>query len=167
MHGNFLESSVTSFFGNLLQPGTTVADAAARIPHKTLKALLAANHIDPKVLSGGASQTLGTKLALLRGDERLGYPCGAPAPGLVESVTIPAKPMANEPGVFGTVRLEAGVDYRLVVTGTARSQLEQSFSEYDALYCFDSSSAFCQTPFPNGDVLMFYIQTDDEEPSEI
>ncbi len=166
-HAAFLKATALSFFGNLLTPGATVTDAFTRVPFKTFKQFAQVNNLGVEALEAAYGPTFSTKLLLERGDGRLAYPCGAPPTGLIESVTIPAKPMANEPGVVGTVTLEAGVDYRLVVTGTTRSQFEDTFADYDALYCFDSSSALCNSPFPTGGELMFYIQTGNEEPDEI
>ncbi len=167
VHGLYLNFSSTSFFQNLLQAGSNAAEAFARVPQKTLKDYMAANRIDLRFLGAGSEQTLATKLTLLRGDERLGYPCDPPTPGLVESVTIPAAPMANEDGVVGTVRLQAGVQYRLVVTGTAHSQSGPTFGDFDAVYCFHNSAGNCNPPFPTDNILFLYTQFADEEPAEI
>jgi len=167
-HATLLKVASVASFGGLLDPaGSGAADAFARVRHRTLKSYLDSIGFDAKILDAATRNTLKSELTLVSGDGRLGYPCGVPATGLIESLTIPATPMANLPGVVGTVRLEAGVKYRLVVTGTARSQFEQSFGEYDAVYCFDNSSGtLCHPPSAHS-VLLFYTQFADEEPSEI
>lgn len=48
------------------------------------------------------------------------------------------------------VQLKAGVTYRLVVTGTSTASFETNSASYDALYCFQSTSSQCSSPFPEG-----------------
>ncbi len=160
----FAQITAESFFSNLLQPGTTVTDAFARIPYKTLKQYLVAKNADVALLESTYGPTLTTKAALLRGDGRLTYACAPPAAGLVETVTVAAAPMGH---AVGTVRLQAGVSYRLVVTGTATlSSFDGTVAQEDSLYCFgNTSSTFtCNPPFPIGDHVRFYVQLADEEP---
>ncbi len=165
-HVAFLKAAALSFFGNLLTPGATVTDAFARVPFKTFKQYATANHLGVETLEAAYGPAFGTKLRLERGDGRLAYPCGGPAPGgLVETITIQAGPMAH---TVGAVRLEDGVKYRLVVSGTTKTASHggfgDGFAERDVLYCFDDSTGSCNPPFPDDGLLGFYVQSADEEP---
>ncbi len=167
-HATLLKLTSVGTFSGLLDPaGSPASDAFARVPFKTFKKYLDSVGFDAKLLAPESRNTLKSALTLVRGDGRLAYPCGAPPSGLVETITLPAGPMAH---TVGSVVLQAGVQYRLVISGTLRNQTTGNpaeYADYDAIYCFDNYTGLCKPndPFPNEDALYFYSQTGSEEPS--
>jgi hypothetical protein len=155
VYGGFLEVAGKSFFSGLLVAGSSAADAYARVPHKTLTEYLASLGVSAKTIPNLDAQTAKSKVTLLAGDDRIRYPCEPAPPGLVDTVTIQVGAQAT---AVGTHVLEPNKKYGIVVTGTSHTQFEENFADYDAMYCFASFSDFCDTPFPNADLLYFATQ---------
>lgn len=150
--GGFLKVGGEAFFKRFVGNASSAADAYQGVPYKTLKEYIASIGVDTQQIPPLIVQTLESKLTLLAGDDRVRYPCEPPPPGLIDTVTIQVGAMAT---ALGSVDLESNATYRMVVTGTAHNQFAANFSDYDAIYCFASSSDFCNTPFPNADTLYF------------
>jgi hypothetical protein len=163
--GPFMEYTAPLFFGELALKARNAGDAYAAVPNKVTRewfptTLYSQSDVFRSIVK---EQELSSKLELVLGDRRLGYRCEPAAPGLVDTISVPATPMSH---AVGSVRLEEGGHYRLVIAGTGREQLDADFHEYDAFYCFTSSAADspCATPggFPIDSPLGFFLQVADE-----
>jgi hypothetical protein len=89
---------------------------------------------------------------------------------VVALAAAPAAPAAEAPvdsfqvtpgpskGTTGTVDLQAGVRYHLVVTGSASLSQGSDSSSNDAKYCFQSTSDQCRTPLPATDAIRFALR---------
>ena len=62
------------------------------------------------------------------------------------------------------VYLKRGVKYRLEVSGTSTVSLESQSSQYDALYCFASTSDQCSQPFPESGAFSIGLQAGQDAP---
>lgn len=167
-HGKFIEYSSTTFFDDFIRQASTAADAYARVPHKTPGAYFRSigDIVEKKARELFGAEVLGSQLVLLRGDDRVRYRCDPPPAGLIDTVTIQAGAAAQ---AAGTVVLESNRQYRMVVSGSSRRQLDADYFDTDAIYCFDSTNTdpnFCKpnAPFPSVAALFFAFQFGDETP---
>jgi hypothetical protein len=162
--GPFIKIAGVQFFQHLIDDASSAAGAYAKVPSKSLKDYFRSLGVPPPAPFDKDTETLTSELTLLRGDERVSYPCEPPPPGLVDTVSVNAAPGQH---ASGTVPLDG--HYRMVITGTTHVQLDADFGDSDAIYCYDSSAANspCAQPggFPTVNTLAFYLQSGNETPS--
>lgn len=176
-HAEYTKAVGLAFFGDLIRQASTAAAAIARVPFKTPGDYFRSLISDPdqgaqlfaaaKKLFG--PDVMGSKLTLLRGDDRVHYPCEPPPPGLVDTVQVSAGPSAH---AAGHVKLVGNRHYRMEVTGMTHRQLGADFSDFDAIYCFNSSNSdpnFCKpsAPFPTLTELAFGTQVANDTPGSL
>jgi hypothetical protein len=76
----------------------------------------------------------------------------APSARAADEITVGTVAVNGKAEATATsdVTLKAGVKYRLVVSGTSTVSLDTNSASYDALYCYQSTSSQCSSPFPEG-----------------